>query len=245
MEGINKVVILGGGETGKRIRDLFFKAGLKVVMPDLETDYLKELADADIVLEALRGDVESRKETLRRCDEKAPPKTIFATAASWGITEMAAATKRPEKTLGLNFTFNLVEGKCLVQIVKQLETSEETVQACKSLIEKVGATAVEVEDSPGFILDRVMASMINEAATMYASRIATMEDMDKVAKLCLNWPMGPFEFADTIGIDNVVATLETLSQQKGSQYIPCRLLRQMVALGRLGKKTGKGFYQYI
>ena len=219
---INKVVILGGGEAGEKIRDLFSKAGLRVAMPDLKTDYLGELADADMVLEALPGDMESRKEILRKCDEKAPQKTIFATTASSGITEMAAVTKRPQKTSGLNFTFNPVEEKCLVQIVKQLETSEETLQACKGLVAKVGATAIEVEDSPGLILNRVMAAIINEAATMYASKIATIEDMDKVTRLCLNWPMGPFQFADTIGIDNVVATLETLSQQKGPQYIPVR-----------------------
>jgi len=243
MEEINKVIILGGGELGK-IRDLFSQAGLKVVMLDLTTDYAKELADADLVLEALPGDIESRKGALRKCDEKAPPKSILATTASSQITEMAATTKRAQKFIGLNFTANPFERKYLVQITRGLETSEETVQTCKGLVERIGATGVELEDSPGLILDRVIVTMINEAATIYMSKLASVEDIDKITKLCLNWPMGPFEFADTLGIDNVVATLEILSQQLGQQYLPCRLLRHMVAAGRLGKKTGRGFYTY-
>jgi 3-hydroxyacyl-CoA dehydrogenase len=176
--------------------------------------------------------------------EKAPPKAILATTASSGITEIAAATKRPQKFIGLNFTFNPFGDKCLVQITKGFETSGETVESCRSLVEEVGAMAIELEDSPGLILDRVIAAVINEAATMYMSKIASVEDIDKIAKLCLNWPMGPFEFADTLGIDNVVATLEVLSQQSGQQYLPCRVLRHMVAAGQLGKKTEKGFYTY-
>jgi len=241
MEEINKVVILGGEEAGK-IRDLFSQAGLKAVMLDLTTDYA--LGDADLVLEALAGDIESRKGALRDLDGKAPPRIILATTVSSGITEMAAATKRPQKFIGLNFTFNPFEEKCLIQIVKGLETSEETVQACKSLVERIGATGVELEDSPGLILDRVMATVINEAATMYMSKLASIEDIDRITKLCLNWPMGPFEFADASGIDNVVATLEVLSQQLGQQYLSCRLLRHMVAAGQLGRKTGRGFYTY-
>lgn len=243
MEGINKLVILGSEEVGN-LRDLFLQAGLEVVMLDLATDYALALSDADLVLEALPGDIESRKEALRECDEKAPPKTILATTASPGITEMAAATKRPQRFIGLNFTANPFEKKYLVQITRGLGTSEQTVQTCKSLVERIGATGIELEDSPGLMLDRVIATVINEAATMYMSKLASVEDIDKVTKLCLNWPMGPFEFADTLGIDNVVATLEILSQQVGQQYLPCRLLRHMVAAGQLGKKTGKGFYTY-
>lgn len=243
MEEINKVVIFGGEEAGK-IRDLFSQAGLAILTLDLTTDYAKELADADLVLEALPGDIESRKGALRELDEKAPPRIILATTASSGITEMAATTKRPQKFIGLNFTANPFERKYLVQITRGLETSEETVQTCKSLVERIGATGAELEDSPGLVLDRVMATVINEAATMYMSKLASIEDIDKMTKLCLNWPMGPFEFADNIGIDNVVAILEILSQQLGQQYLPCRLLRHMVAAGQLGKKTGRGFYTY-
>ena len=244
MEKINKVIILGSGEAGEKIRDLFSQAGLKVVMLNPKEDYIKELADADLVLDALPQDMESRKETLRKCDEKTPEKTILATTASSGITELAAITKRPQKFIGLNFTANPFEDKYLVQITKGLETSEETLHVCREFIEKAGATGVGLEDSPGLILDRVIATVINEAATMYMSRVASVEDIDNMTKLCLNWPMGPFEFADTLGIDNVVATLEVLSQQLGQQYLPCRLLRHMAVAGQLGKKTGRGFYTY-
>ena len=243
MEKIDKVVILGSGEAEK-IRDLFSQAGLTIVLLDLKTDYALALGDADLVLEALPGDIESRKEALRELDEKAPPRTILATTASSQITEMAATTKRPQKFIGLNFTANPFQEKYLVQITRGLETSEETVQACRSLVERIGATGVELEDSPGLMLDRVLATVINEATTMYMSKLAAIEDIDKITKLCLNWPMGPFEFADNIGIDNVVATLEILSQQLGQQYLPCRLLKQMVAAGQMGKKTGRGFYTY-
>jgi 3-hydroxybutyryl-CoA dehydrogenase len=243
MEEISKVVILSS-EGVEKIRDLFSRAGLEVLIIDVETDYAKKLADVDLVLEALGGDVESRKEALRECGKKAPPRTILATTASSGITEMAAATKRPQKFIGLNFTANPFEEKYLVQITKGLGTSEETIQTCRSLMERIGAASMELEDSPGLMLDRVLATVINEAAIMYMSKLASVEDIDKVTKLCLNWPMGPFEFADTLGIDNVVATLQILSQQLGQQYLPCRLLRNMAAAGRLGKKAGKGFYTY-
>ena len=244
MGKINKIIILGGEEGEGKIRDLFSRAGLKVVMLSPEENYIKEVADADLVLDALSPSMESRKEILRKCDEEAPVKAVLATAASLGITEMAATTKRPQKFIGLNFTFNPLEDKCLVQITKGFETSEETVQSSRSLVEETGATAVELEDSPGLILERVMAAVINEAATMNMSKLASVEDIDRMMKLCTNWPMGPFEFADTLGIDNVVATLEGLSRQLGSQYLPCPLLRKMVVAGRLGKKTGRGFYTY-
>ncbi len=242
MSEINKVGIIGTGEIVTKIEKLLSKAGIKVILAG--GGLTENPFDADLIIEALPGDVKSRKEALSKCDKEAPPNTILATTASWGITEIAAATKRMDRVIGLNFTFNPVEEKCLVQVAKALGTSQETVQTCKSFVQKTGAKIAEIEDSPGLILDRVMAAVINEAATIYASKIASMEDIDKAAKLCLNWPMGPFEFADTIGIDNVVATLEVLSQRKGPQYIPSRMLTQMVALGRLGKKTGKGFYKY-
>ena len=244
MEKISKIIILGKGEAEEKIRNLFSQAGLKVVMLAPKDDYVKELADADLVLDALSQDMESRKEALRKCDEKAPAKTVLATTASSGITELAAATKRPQKFIGLNFTSNPFKDKYLVQLTKGLETSEETLRTCRELVEKTGTTSVELEDSPGLILNRVITTVINEAATMYMSKLASVEDIDKMTKLCLNWPMWPFEFADTLGIDNVVATLEVLSQQSGQQYLPCRLLRHMVAAGQLGKKTGKGFYTY-
>ena len=243
MEAINMVIIIGSEETGGKILRLLSKANLKLNLK--ERDYLQELTEADLILESSLEDFESRKDILRRCGEKASPNAILATTSPKGITELAAATRRPQNFLGLNFVFNpFQEEKCLVQIVRGLETSEEIIGSCQNLAEKVGAETVVVEDSPGLILDRVMASVINEAANMYAAKIATVEDIDRITKLCLNWPMGPFEFADAIGIDKVLATLETLSQEIGPQFMPCRLIKQMVAIGKLGRKTGKGFYTY-
>ena len=244
MEEIGNIVILGTEEGVGNIQNLFARAGLKVTTLNVEGDYTSKLAHADLVLEDIPGNVEVKKEVLRKCDEEARPTTILATTASSGITELASATKRPHKFVGLNFTFNPFEDKCLVQITKGWQSSEETIQSCQVLAGKVGAVTVELEDSPGLILDRVLATVINEAAIMKMSKVASIEDIDRVTRLCLNWPMGPFEFADTIGVDNVVANLETLSQQLGQQYLPCRLLRQMVTAGQLGKKTGKGFYTY-
>ncbi len=145
--------------------------------------------------------------------------------------------------MGLHFVFNSVEDKCLVEIVRSVDTSPEAVDSSRKAVEKAGAVAVIVEDVPGLIVDRVMASTINEAAYMLQTGIASMADINRVTRLCLNWPMGPFEFADHIGIDNIVATLEAATKD-GPQYLPCRLLREMSASGRLGKKTGKGFLDY-
>ena len=244
MEVISKIVILSDKEETGNIQNLFSRAGLKVIVLDAKGNYTKELADADLVLEDLSKDMKGKKKVLRECDKVAPPKTVLATTASSGITELASATRRAQRFAGLNFIFNPSEEKCLAQITKGWQSSEETIQLCKALAEKVGAVAVELEESPGLILDRVLATVINEAAIMKTSKVASVEDIDKITKLCLNWPMGPFEFADTIGIDKVVATLEILSQELGQQYLPCRLLRQMVAAGQLGKETGKGFYSY-
>ena len=242
MEDITKVVIVGDEELGTKISGLLYRAGLNVTLRT--SDDLEELADAGMLLESLSGTVEVKSEVLSKCDEKVSPDTILATTASCGITEIAAATRRPEKVIGLNFVFNPFQDASLVQIVKGLETSDETVETCANLLKSTGVTTIEVADSPGLVLDRVMASVLNEAATMHVTKVATVEDIDRITKSCLNWPMGPFEFADIIGIDNVLATLEVLYREEGARFLPCRLLRQMVAMGRLGRKTCKGFYTY-
>ncbi|MFC1981717.1 3-hydroxyacyl-CoA dehydrogenase family protein [Chloroflexota bacterium] len=241
MGGINKIGIIGANEIATKIEELLSKAGLEVVLE--EKCYTEELSDADVIIEALPAGLQSRKEILRTCGEQTPSHVLLATTALGGITEIAAVAGRPDRTAGLNFTFNPFEEKCLIQIVRGLETSAETIEACQSLADKTGATSIIVEDVSGLILERTMASVINEATTMYLAKVSTIEGIDNVTKLCLNWPMGPFEFADYIGIDNVLATLEAAAQD-GSQYLPCRLLRQMAVTGRLGRKTGKGFYTY-
>jgi len=129
-------------------------------------------------------------------------------------------------------------------VVKGLQTSDETVQAVNQFLEKIGVTAVKLQESPGLILDRVISSIVNEAAVMYSSKLATKEDIDKMMKVCVNWPMGPFEFADNIGVDRVVEVLDSMAQQLGPKYQPCFLLRKMVDAGWLGKKRGRGFHIY-
>ncbi len=234
---INNAVIAGEGILATKIQGLVAKSGLAVTVSN------SNFAGADIIIEALTASTADRKQIIALAGKQASEKSILATTSPVHITELAAETKNPGRFAGLYFTFNPVQDKFLVQIVSCVETSAETINVCKQFVEKIGGTAVLVQDSPGLIVDRVMALLINEAATMHAAGLAAIEDIDRITRLCLNWPMGPFEFADAIGIDNVVATLDVLSQS-GYQIIPCRLLKGMVAMGKLGKKTSKGFYTY-
>ena len=234
---IDTIVIAGEGELADRIKEKFSNAGLTASISK------SNFANAWIVIEALAEEREARKLILSTAEKQTNGSAILATTSGSGITEMAAAIKDSGKFAGLNFIFNPLQDKFVVQIVKCVGTSEQTIDICKKLVEKIGGTALITEDSPGLVLDRIKAMAINEAAIMYEARLATIEDIDRTTKLCLNWPMGPFEFADTIGLDNVMATLEALLQG-GYQLTPSRLLKGMVAMGMLGKKSGKGFYTY-
>jgi 3-hydroxybutyryl-CoA dehydrogenase len=242
---IDTVVIIGEGELTDKLKELLNKANLKVFVADLKEDYAKQVGEADLVLEVAPEDIAAKKKIFKSCDAKCRKEAILATATAnpW-VTQLARATKRPDKVIGLNFTENPLEEKYLVQVVKGLQTSDETVQAVMELLANVGITAVKLEETPGFILDRVIASVVNEAAVMYSSKLATKEDIDNMMKVCVNWPMGPFEFADSMGVDKIVEILDEMSQQLGSKYQPCFLLRRMVDAGWLGKKTGRGFHVY-
>jgi 3-hydroxybutyryl-CoA dehydrogenase len=239
------VSIIGEGELTAKLQELLLKTDFKVITSDLSGDYAKQAADADLVLEVAPEDIAVKKKLLKGCDTKCRKETILATTTvnPW-VTQLAKATKRPEKVVGLNFTRNPFEEKYLVQMVRGLQTSDETIQAVTEFLAKAGVTAVKLEETPGFILDRVIASIVNEAAVMYSSKLAAKEDIDNMMKVCVNWPMGPFEFADTMGVDRVVEILDSMTQQLGSRYQPCFLLRKMVDAGWLGKKTGRGFYAY-
>jgi len=242
---INTVSIIGEGELIPKLKGLLSEAGFKVITADLNGDYAKLVADVDLVLEVAPEDITVKKKVFKNCDAKCQKDAILATITSkpW-VTQLAKVTKRPEEVIGLNFTKNPFEEKYLVQIVKGLQTSGDTIRDVKEFLEKVGVTAVKLEENPGFILDRVIASIVNEAAVMYSSKLATKEDIDKMMKVCVNWPMGPFEFADNIGVDRVVEVLDSMAQQLGPKYQPCFLLRKMVDAGWLGKKAGRGFYVY-
>jgi 3-hydroxybutyryl-CoA dehydrogenase len=242
---ITTVSIIGEGVVADKLKELLGKANMKVIATDLKQDYTRLVGESDLVLEVAPEDLPAKKKIFKSCDAKCRQETILATTTSnpW-VTPLASSTKRPDKVVGLNFTKNPFEDKYLVQVVKGLQTSDETIQAVKEFITNIGMTAVKLEEAPGFILDRVIAAIVNEAAVMYSSKLASKEDIDKMMKVCVNWPMGPFEFADSMGVDRVVEILDEMTQELGPKYQPCFMLRKMVDAGWLGKKAGRGFHVY-
>jgi 3-hydroxybutyryl-CoA dehydrogenase len=242
---IGTISIIGEGELADKLKELLSKANLKVFVANLKEDYTKQVGESDLVLEIAPEDLAAKRKIFKSCDAKCRKETILAMTTSnpW-VTQLAAVTKRPDKVIGLNFTKNPFEEKYLVQVVKGIQTSDETILAVTELLKNMGIIAVKLEETPGFILDRVIASIVNEAAVMYSSKLATKEDIDNMMKVCVNWPMGPFEFADSMGVDRVVEILDSMSQQLGPKYQPCFLLRRMVDAGWLGKKTRRGFHVY-
>jgi len=242
---IETACILGQEESGTKLVELLAKADVKVFVADIDKDFDKRIIQADLVLEVGLEDIELKTNVAKKWDAKCHQKTILATVTAnpW-VTQIAAVTSRPEMVAGLHLTQNPLEEKYLVQIVSGLQTSQETMHSLEDILKRAGLTVVRVEENPGLIPDRVIASIINEAALMYSTKLATLGDIDRMMRACVNWPMGPFEFADIIGIDKVVDTLESMSEQLGPKYMPCFLLRKMVSAGWLGKKTGRGFYVY-
>jgi 3-hydroxybutyryl-CoA dehydrogenase len=206
---------------------------------------LAAAAKVDLVVEAVPEDVDLKKSLFRELDALASPGTIFASnTSSIGIGELAAVTHRSERFIGMHF-FNPVPVMKLVEVVRGKETSEETVQTVLGVCTRMNRTAVEVRDSPGFVSNRVLMPMINEAVLALQEGVATKEAIDAILKLGANHPMGPLELADFIGLDTCVSTLQVL--QKGlrnEKYAPAPLLQRMVAEGKLGKKSGRGFYEY-
>ncbi len=207
---------------------------------------LKEaVSNADLIIEAIPENLELKKTTLKEVDGYAPSHAIIASnTSSVSITEMASATKRPEKVCGMHF-FNPPQLMKLVEVIRGARTSDETVETVLNIAHKMEKETVVVKkDSPGFIVNRILIPALNEAVALHWEGVADKEDIDKAIKLGLNWPMGPLMLLDYIGLDTTLAIADVLTKELDPKFHPTTGLKQMVKAQMLGRKTGKGFYDW-
>jgi 3-hydroxybutyryl-CoA dehydrogenase len=206
---------------------------------------LNDVAGMDLVIEAATENMEIKAKIFAQLDQIAPPETILASnTSSLPITEIAAVTNRPEKVIGMHF-MNPVPVMKLVEIIRGLATADEVYLAIEDMTRTLSKVPVEVNDFPGFVANRILMPMINEAIYTLYEGVASIEDIDQVMKLGMNHPMGPLTLADFIGLDTCLYIMETLHEGFGdTKYRPCPLLRKYVKAGWLGRKSGRGFYQY-
>jgi 3-hydroxybutyryl-CoA dehydrogenase len=267
------VLVVGAGQMGSGIAQVVAASGRRVSLHDpfpgavdrglaamrrslerLDADVDATLAriepvddfvPADLLIEAVVEDAAVKTDIFRRADETLPPAAILASnTSSIPITSLAAATGRPDRVVGMHF-FNPVPVLKLVEVIRGLETSDETAAAIVALAGDLGKTPAEARDFPGFVSNRILMPFINEAAYALLEGVAEAEAIDTIAKLGFAHPMGPLALADLIGLDTCVAIMEVLQQGLGDpKYAPCPLLRQYVQAGRLGRKSGRGFYDY-
>lgn len=280
---IQKVMVVGAGQMGSGIAQVFAQSGYEVILNDLNqealqkgirfiekvlnkdvakgkiteknkadalsrlstSESLKDAGDCDLVVEAIVESMEVKMSVFKELDQIAPKHTILASnTSSLPITEIAAVTNRPEKVIGMHF-MNPVPVMKLVEIIRGLATSDETYEAIAYASKQLNKISVEVNDFPGFVSNRILLPMINEAIYTVYEGVASPEDVDTVMKLGMNHPMGPLQLADFIGLDTCLSIMEVLHEGLGdSKYRPCPLLRKYVKAGWLGKKTARGFYEY-
>jgi 3-hydroxybutyryl-CoA dehydrogenase len=204
-----------------------------------------DLAPADLLVEAVVEDARVKQDIFRRADLVLPPEAVLASnTSSIPIASLAGVTGRPDRVIGMHF-FNPVPVMALVEVVRAPATSDETVAAVVELARELGKTPAEANDFPGFVSNRILMPLVNEAVYALADGVAEAEAIDTIAKLGFNHPMGPLALADLIGLDTCVSIMEVLRDGLGdAKYEPCPLLREHVAAGRLGRKSGRGFYDY-
>ncbi len=203
------------------------------------------LVEADLLIEAIVEDADAKRAVFRAADEALPAHAVLASnTSSIPITALAAATARPGQVIGMHF-FNPVPMLALVEVIRAEQTTDETAEAIVALARELGKTPAEANDFPGFVSNRILMPFLNEAAYALMEGVAEAEAIDTVAKLGFAHPMGPLALADLIGLDTCVAIMEVLHEGLGDpKYAPCPLLRRYVAAGRLGRKSGRGFYEY-
>jgi 3-hydroxybutyryl-CoA dehydrogenase len=266
--GIAYVSCLGGFDTvlidveEKQLRNAeqelnsIFEKGMargKITADDMESaksrlkysNFLVDnVKDADLIIEAVPEKIDIKKTIFEVIDQHAPANCLFASNTStMSPTEIASFTKRPEKVIAMHF-FNPVHKMPLVEIVRGLETSDETIEAIKQAAIQMGKETVVVNEFPGFVTSRISALVGNEAFYMLQEGVGTAEEIDKAIRLGLNYPMGPFELGDLVGLDTRLNNLKYLHEKLGEKYRPAPLLEQYVKAGRLGRKTGRGVYDY-